>query len=167
MKNTLKYLKEGIKTYNLQIWQQRKYPTWCILWCWFYRKSTSGYIIFAAGGPVTWSSRKHSIVTLSTTEAEYISAAECVNDLKLLKPMLEKLTESTVDAGLFVDNQSAIKLIKSGQISRHSKHIDVKYHYISELLKNGVFSIQYCKSEDQLADKFTKPLTGVKFAKFK
>jgi len=71
-----------------------------------------------------------------------------------------------VPTTLYVDNQSAIKLIKSGQMNRQSKHIDVRYHYISEKLNENLFQLQYCRSEDQLADIFTKPLVQAKFEKF-
>jgi hypothetical protein len=56
------------------------------------RKSTTGYVIFMAGGPITWCSRKREIVALSTTEAEYIAAAECCKELKYLKTIIQELT---------------------------------------------------------------------------
>ncbi|PNF26042.1 hypothetical protein B7P43_G06356 [Cryptotermes secundus] len=99
------------------------------------RKSVTGYVIMMSGGPISWCSRKQSIVALSTTEAEYISAAECCKELKYLKTLIEELTGKRVEAELCVDNQSAIKLIESGQVTRRSKHTDVRYHYISEQLK--------------------------------
>jgi hypothetical protein len=65
------------------------------------------------------------------------------------------------------DNQSAIKLIESGQVTRRSKHTDVRYLYISEQLKEKLFSNNYCNTEAQVADILTKLLLSEKFVKFR
>lgn len=64
------------------------------------------------GGPISWCTRKQPIVALSTTEAEYIAAANCVKELIYLKNLLEELLEEKISEKLNVDNQSAIKLIE-------------------------------------------------------
>lgn len=66
-----------------------------------------------------------------------------------------------------MDNQSTIVLIKNGIINRRSKHIDVKFRFVHELVRVGVVNLKYCPTGDQLADVFTKPLNTVKFAKFR
>lgn len=58
-------------------------------------------------------------------------------------------------------------MIKSGQLVRRSKHIDVKFHYVSEQYREGLFEIQYCNTDNQLADILTKALQRVKFEKFR
>ena len=68
-----------------------------------------------------------------------------------------------VPTTLYVDNQSAIKPFKSGQMNRQRY---VRYHYISEKVNENLFQLQYCRSEDQLADIFTKPSVQAKFEKF-
>jgi len=107
------------------------------------RKSTTGYVILLGDSPIAWCSKKQKIVSLSTTEAEYIAGAECCRELKYLKSLLHELLDMDISATLCVDNQSAIKLIKSGQMSRQSKHIDVRYHFISEELVKKLFTIEY------------------------
>jgi hypothetical protein len=119
------------------------------------------------GGPISWCSRKQSIVALSTTEAEYFAAAECCKELKYLKMLIEEFTGKRVEADLYVDNQSAIKLIESGQVTHRSKHVDVRYHYICEKLKEKLFSINYCNTNVQIADIVTKPLLTETFVKFR
>lgn len=131
------------------------------------RKSTTGYVIFLCGGPISWCSRKQPIVSLSSTESEYIAAAECVKELLFLKTMIDELTGSDIKIVLFVDNQSAITLIKNGQFNRRSKHIDVRFHFINEKVHEGLININYCATENQIADIFTKPLGNVKFQKFR
>jgi hypothetical protein len=130
------------------------------------KKSTTGYVIFMAGGLITWCSRKQEIVALSTTEAD-IAAAECCKELKYLKPIIQELTNMKVEINMYGGNQSAIKQIDSGQVNRKNKHMDACYHYISEQLAKGLFCIKYCKSEQQTADNYTKPLPVVCFTEFR
>lgn len=131
------------------------------------RKSTTGYLIFFKGGLVAWNSHLQSVTALSSMEAEYIASAECCKELKYLKTLTEELCDKTVPATLYADNQNAIRLIETAQMGRGSKHIEVRYHYISEQFKDGVFSIEYIPTEHQLADFLTKPLTCVKFENFR
>lgn len=127
------------------------------------RKSTSGFVIFYCGGPIAWCSRRQRIVATSSTEAEYVAAAECTKEILYLKTLIEELLGESVNVKLKVDNQSAIKLIKNGVINRRSKHIDVKYHFVHEELKKGTINIIYCQSDKKVADIFTKPLGKIKF----
>lgn len=131
------------------------------------RKSTTGYVIFFCGGPISWCSRKQPIVSLSSTESEYIAAAECVKELLFLKTMIDELSGGDIKIDLFIDNQSAITLIKNGQFNRRSKHIDVRFHFINEKVRERLINIKYCPTENQVADILTKPLGNVKFKKFK
>lgn len=96
------------------------------------RKSTTGYIIFYSNGPISWSSKRQFIVA-SSTEVEFIAAANCVKELMYLKILLEKLTGNTVKATLNVSNQSNDNTnYQEKQHNKHSKHIDVRYHYLNK-----------------------------------
>jgi hypothetical protein len=131
------------------------------------RKSTTGYVIFYAGGPISWCSRKQPIVALSSTEAEYIAAADCIKELLYLKTLLgELLVEKKVQIKLKMDNQSAIRIIKNGVFNRRSKHIDVRYHFLLEKFKEGDIILDYVCSRENIADGFTKPLEKTKFKEF-
>lgn len=128
------------------------------------RRSTTGYIIFLSNCPISWCTRRQPIVALSSTEAEYIAAAECCKELLYLKSVIQELLNSnSVKVTMFVDNQSAIRIIENGVINRRSKHIDVRYKFIHEKVKNGDVTIKYCSSNEQTADIFTKILAKVKF----
>lgn len=59
---------------------------------------------------------------------------------------------------LFCDNSSTIKLSKNPVLHGRSKHIDVRFHFLRDLAKEGVVELCYCKSDEQIADIFTKPL---------
>lgn len=117
---------------------------------------------FLNGAPVAWHSRRQNIVSLSSTEAEFIAAAESVKEVLYLKGLLEEIL-GNVRVVLNVDNNSAICIIKHGTFNKRSKHIDVRYHFIHEVYEKKLFEVKYCPSESQLADILTKPLLPVKF----
>lgn len=106
---------------------------------------------------------EETIYGCTIDEAEYIAAAECCKELLYLKALIEELTDRECNVKLKVDNQSAIKLINNGVVNKRSKHIDVKYHFIHEQVKDKLISIEYCKTEVQYADIFTKTLNFTKF----
>ncbi|GBO04460.1 Retrovirus-related Pol polyprotein from transposon TNT 1-94 [Araneus ventricosus] len=115
-------------------------------------------------------SQKQSTVSTSTTETEYIAASIAVKEVSWLRQLLQDVSEGELcDEGitLFVDNQSAIKLIKNPVFHKRTKHIDVRYHFIGEKCDDGSVNIKYVKYEEQLADIFTKALPKVKFEKLR
>jgi hypothetical protein len=125
---------------------------------------TTGYLFELANGPVTWCSQRQKLVTLSTTESEYVAASvasrEAIWLRKLLKDIRPQCEKATV---IFVDNQSAIKLVKNPEFHKRTKHIDVRYHYIPEKVNAKEIKVEYVPSELQKADIFTKALTKEKF----
>lgn len=128
------------------------------------RKSTTGYLSMLAGAPVTWSSHRQGCVSRSTTEAEYIAASAAAQEIMWLRMMLKELQViSNEPTNLFIDNQSAIRLVKNSEHHKLTKHIDVKYHYIKECVENQNIVVEYVPSEKQLADFLTKALPRDKF----
>lgn len=90
------------------------------------RKSTSGYVCMLGGATVCWRSERQSVVATSTTEAEYVAAAEAVKEIIWARRMVEELVESINIPVLHLDNHSAIKLIENPVFHRRTKHIDVR-----------------------------------------
>ncbi|KAK9750670.1 hypothetical protein RND81_02G212500 [Saponaria officinalis] len=132
------------------------------------RKSTSGYAFMLGSATISWCSKKQPIVTLSTTEAEFVAAATCASQALWLRNILEELQfKQKYSTKLFCDNSSAIKLSKNPGFHGKCKHIDVRYHFLRNLSKEGVIDLVFCKSTDQVADIFTKPLTVDSFEKFR
>ncbi|KAK2414991.1 hypothetical protein QL285_037518 [Trifolium repens] len=131
------------------------------------RKSTSGYVYTYGSSAISWSSKKQPIVTLSTTEAEFVVAASCACQGLWLKRILCHLGE---DQGkgivIFCDNSSSIKLSKNPIMHGRCKHIDVRYFFLRDLVKDEVFELKHCKTQDQIADVMTKPLKLESFCKF-
>lgn len=123
------------------------------------RKSTSGHVFMLNFGAITWSSKKQQIVTLSTTEAEFVAAASCACQAIWLRRMLEALGDKQEGSTIiFCDNISTIKLSRNPIMHGRSKHIDVRFHFLRNLWNDGVVELKYCKSGNQLADILTKSL---------
>ena len=123
------------------------------------RKSTSGYVFLLSSGAVAWSSKKQPIVTLSTTEAEFVAASSCACQSVWMRGILEQLGhEQSKCTDMFCDNTSTIKLSKNPVMHGRSKHIDIRFHFLRDLTKTGIVKLEQCSSADQLADIMTKPL---------
>jgi hypothetical protein len=67
------------------------------------------------------------------------------------------------DTEVFVDNQAAIVIFHNPVFHGKTKHFKIKFFFLREVQKEGEVSLIYCRSEDQLADIFTKPLPTNKF----
>ncbi|XP_048622851.1 secreted RxLR effector protein 161-like [Brassica napus] len=131
-------------------------------------KSTSGYVFLMCGGAVAWSSRKQPIVTLSSTEAEYVAAATCACQAIWMRRILEEISHGQAgEMVLFCDNTSTIKLSKNAVMHGRSKHIRVRYHFLRDLSKQGIIKLVYFPTEMQLAYVMTKPLKLASFQKIR
>ena len=86
-------------------------------------------------GAIAWSSRKQPIVTLSTTDAEFVVATAYASQAVWMKRIIEKLSleESKCTTTIFCDNRSTIKLSKNPVLHGQSKHIDVRFHFLHDL----------------------------------
>ena len=79
-----------------------------------------------------------------------------------------KLFDLPLDATcIFCDNQSCVKLSKNPVFHDRSKHIEIKYHYIMDMVQRGELKLQYVATDEQIADVLTKPLSRVKFEYFR
>ena len=123
------------------------------------RRSTSGYVFTMAGGPVTWSSKRQATVALSTVEAEYVAMSRCAQQMVWMQNWLsEAKVEYTLPGVMKGDNRGAIALTKNTKDHGKVKHIDIRHHYLRELLQSGNIIMEQVPSTDNLADIFTKPL---------
>ena len=127
------------------------------------RKSTSGMIAMLGKCTVSWRSQQQKCISISTTEAEYVAASEAVKDIIWLKRLWNEFTNVKCTCTLYLDNQSAIKMIKNPEYHKRTKHIDIRFHFIREHYSTGEFDLQYIGSSDQLADILTKPLPKPQF----
>ncbi|MCO5611249.1 hypothetical protein L7F22_065501 [Adiantum nelumboides] len=105
------------------------------------RKSTSDYVFTLAGGAVSWCSRLQKIVALSTTEAEYISATEASKEAIWLARLCSEFGLPDKAPMFGCDSQSAICLAKNAMFHARTRHIDVRYHFIREVLEDGFITL--------------------------
>ena len=123
------------------------------------RKSTSGYVFLLNSGAVSWASKKQPIVTLSTTEAEFVAAAGCASQAMWMKRVLGMFNQNRSRCVVvYCDNTSTIKLSKNPVMHGRSKHIDVRFHFLRDLTREGLIELVHCSSHNQVADIMTKPL---------
>ena len=126
------------------------------------RKSISGYVTIIAGGAVAWSSKKQQSVALSTAEAEYIATTHAAKQVLWHRSLYSELnfllpTTSTI----FTDNQAAISISHHPEFHARTKHIDIAYHFLRDLISTGTINTVYVNTHENLADIFTKGLTQI------
>ena len=123
------------------------------------RKSTTSFVFFMGDCAVTWSSKKQSIITLSTCEAEYVATTSCVCHAIWLRRLLEELYLKQGEATkICIDNKSTLALAKNPVRHDRSKHIDTRYHFIRECIDKKEVKLKYMKTHDQVIDIFIKSL---------
>ena len=127
------------------------------------RKSTSGGCFYLGNNMVSWYSKKQNSISLSTAEAEYIAAGSCCTQLIWMKQMLEDYGIFQDTLHVYCDNTSAINISKNPVQHSRTKHIDIRHHFIRELVENKTVVIEHVTTEKQLADIFTKALDSTRF----
>lgn len=122
------------------------------------RRSTSGLLILVNEIPVSWKSKKQSIVALSSCEAEYIALSETTKQVIWIRNLLQELTLLREGpTTLYEGNTSAIKWARS---ERLPKHVDLRHHYVADQAQAGKINLQYCPTKSMLADIFTKAINA-------
>lgn len=129
-------------------------------------RSTSGYVFFMAGAPVSWSSKRQATVALSTTESEYIGLSRAAQQAVWLTSFLQEvdLTQQG-PINLLGDNFGSVSLTENSKRHALVKHIEMRHHYIREKVSSGAISIQRIRSGENVADIFTKALNGTTHTK--
>ena len=108
------------------------------------RKSTSGHCFSLGSAMISWSSRKQSSIAQSTAEAEYIAASAASREAVWLRKLLSDLFGTELEPTIIhCDNQSCIKLTENPVFHDRSKHIEMRYHYIRDMIERKVLSLQY------------------------
>ena len=127
----------------------------------------SRYAFLIDRGAVSWSSKKQELVSLSTTESEYVATTHSMKEVLWLCSLLGDIFAPVQGPTmLFSDNQSAITLMKDHQYHPRTKHIDVHYHFICWVIEKGSLQLVYCPTADMVADTLTKALPSVKVKHF-
>ena len=132
------------------------------------RKSTSWCCFNLGSSVISWFNRKQNSVALSTAKVEYIAACSTCTEAVWLRKLLSGLFDLAMDpTDIWCDNQSYIKLSENPVLHDKSKHIEVRYHYIWDMVEKGAVKLQYLATDEQVADVLTKPLSKVKLEYFR
>jgi hypothetical protein len=131
------------------------------------QQAISGYTFLIDGGTVSWSSKCQKIVSLSTTESEYVAATHGMKEGLWLKSLLSKIFGPFPNPlTLFSNNQAAIALTCDHQYHVRMKHIDVHYHWIRWVVEEGAMCLVYCPTDDMVTDVLMKALPSPKVKHF-
>jgi len=172
LKRMLQYLQTS-KSYGLTFKRDRSEKALTITgyvdsdWagCTDTRRSTTGYIFLVSGSPVSWSSKVQKTVARSSVEAEYMALSAAAQEAMYLKTLIEELGfEVQLPMTIFQDNQGSIFLAEGKGNHSRTKHIDIRHHFIRDLVEDKLIHVTYLPSNRNLADIFTKPLDQLKFA---
>jgi hypothetical protein len=132
-------------------------------------KSHTGATMSMGKGAITSISRKQRMNTRSSTEAELVAADEVVGPMLWTRQFLEAQGYLVKNNILFQDNQSAMLLEKNGRKSagKRSRHLNIRLFFITDQQEKGHITIEYCPTDNMIADYMTKPLHGNKFTLFR
>jgi KUP system potassium uptake protein len=132
-------------------------------------RSQTGVTMTMGKGSVYASSLRQKLNTRSSTEAELVGVDDAMGMILWTRLFLQAQGYEVRDTKIYQDNKSAMLLEENGKqsSSRRTRHINIRYFFITDCLKDGDLSVEYCPTEHMLADIFTKPLQGNAFRQFR
>lgn len=131
------------------------------------RKSYTGFVIQLGSNSINWESRKQRCVALSSTEAEYLAIGDVCKDICFIKNFLSEIITENVSCVVYNDNQSAQKLLECKEFChKRTKHIDIRFHFVKDLVKSNSITLKYLCTKLMIADVLTKPLCKLKHNSF-
>lgn len=141
-KRVLRYLK-GTSNIGLSFKRSKEHLTGYVDADWANclddRRSYTGYAFILNGCPISWESRNQRTVALSSTEAEYMAVSDAVKEAVHLRRFIDDLGfELPTKLNIFNDNNGARKLVENPVFHARTKHIDIRHHYVREVLESGI-----------------------------
>ncbi|KAJ6978840.1 hypothetical protein NC653_027111 [Populus alba x Populus x berolinensis] len=127
------------------------------------RKSTTGYVFIIAGGAVSWVSKLQTVIALSTTKAEYMATTQACKEAIWMKKLMEELGHKQEKILLYCDSQSALHIARNPVFHSRTKHIDVQYHFVREVVEDGSVDFQKVHTKENQADALTIPINTDKY----
>jgi hypothetical protein len=128
-----------------------------------HRHAISGHTFLINGRAMSWSSRKQELITLSTAKAKYITVTHTAKEAIWLHCLIRELfPNSLTSTMLFCDNQATLKLAINDNYHTWTKHINIQYHFIHQVINSKDIVIIYCPTNNMTADILTKALSSWK-----
>jgi histone deacetylase 1/2 len=132
------------------------------------RRSTWGFAIFLGSNLISWSARKQSTISRSSTEAEYKVVANATAEIMWVQILLKEIGIHALKYGkIWCDNLGSKYPSSNPVFHARTKHIEVDYHFVRERVTRGLLQIDFVPTGDQIADGFTKPITVRQLENFK
>jgi hypothetical protein len=127
------------------------------------RISTTGHVFYIDTMPISWLSKSQKSVACSSCEAEYIALSSAAQEGVYLLHLLQEM-DINVKTPIVIaqDNQGSIAMAENPVHHSKAKHIDIRYHFVRELVEDNKIKLQYVRSADNTADILTKPLEKTK-----
>ena len=132
-------------------------------------KSHTGSIFTLGKGPISSDSTKQKTNSRSSTEAELNGVNEKVSKVIWAKKFIEAQGFEVKVNVIYQDNTSTMKLLKNGKASsgKRTRHFDIKMFYVTDLINRDEVKVEYCPTNDMIADYMTKPLLGARFQRLR
>jgi len=129
------------------------------------RRSRYGYAVYVGKSLISWRSKLHAAIALSTAEAEYLAATEAGKHIKWIISLVKFMVPSAdiEPVSVFEDNAACLTMTTTAQVSGRNKHFELKQHFIRQLAKAGIIVLKPILTLKQIADIFTKALARPAF----
>jgi hypothetical protein len=132
------------------------------------RKSVSGWISKLNGDPISWSCKKQRVVALSTAEAELYAEAAAIQETLWLRGLIKELgLHLNSSSIIYGDNQAAISISKNGIKGERTKHVDIKWNFVTDTVESKEVQLQWIPTKEMEADIFTKGLMPAIFERLR
>ena len=123
-------------------------------------------MVKVGSGVVAWSSKLQPVVTLSTTEAEFVSGVRAGKEIYWMQQLFKELgMTSPAPSTLYIDNQSAISVAKNPEHHGRMKHLSLRLFWLRDVVQDGLIALTFVSTQDMAADIFTKALDRFKLQK--
>ena len=170
--HVLRYLRG---TFDQAIIYQRSHDMASVLWGWVdsdwaadldSRRSHTGYVLMMTGGAVSWKSRRQDCVSLSTSEAEYVAASQCGQEVLYLREILRDFGYTQENpTNVYEDNLACVAMSENPVRRKFSRHIDIRYYFVRDLVAQKVIKLIPLRTHKMVADQLTKSLPAPAHAK--
>ncbi|GJU52284.1 hypothetical protein Tco_1225998 [Tanacetum coccineum] len=120
------------------------------------RKSTTGGCQFLGRRLISWQCKKQTIVATSTTEAEYVAAANCCGQVLWIQNQMLDYGFNFMNTKIYIDNESTICIVKNPVFHSKTKHIAIRHHFIRDAYEKKLIQVLKIHTDDNVADLLTK-----------
>ncbi|GJS04798.1 ribonuclease H-like domain-containing protein [Tanacetum coccineum] len=127
------------------------------------RKSTTGGCQFLGRRLISWQCKKQTIVATSTTEAEYVAAANCCGQVLWIQNQLLDYGFNFMNTTIHIDNESTICIVKNPVYHSKTKHIEIRHHFIRDSYDKKLIQVEKIHTDLNVADLLTKPFDGPRY----